>query len=409
MLRRTSLVLVALALTLFAAACGGDDESSTTEVDASSSSTTVVLPAHDVAAKDGAKAHSESDVHECSSMDLEGDVGSASFGGFQDVSVRGISCETGRQGILDVYDTYKDGEVAASVDGYDCDVIEQYSDGLVTIRCATADGAKAFRFTAVPAKKRHVELVSECGTFGRFYDVSVRGQGCRAGATFLDNTPTSELTAIPEGKQVAVGAQECTTLYVEGQDRTVRCTEGKAALRFSIAVKPSNTHPKKYVENPKESSQTIAKKTTDSKPATKHGLSPDVAISCTATSQFDAITASGVNCAAVTALLNQNATTLDGIERGAAPTPIGNPPTFSCVRIDKGDQTATVKCTATPSGATFRATVVPQSAQPPADGNPPATTTAAGGGAATPDAATTTPDSGASDDSMSTDATDDSQ
>jgi hypothetical protein len=383
MLRRSSLVLFALALTLFAAACGGDDEDSTTEVSASSSET-VVLPAHEVAAKDGARSHSESDVYECSSMDLEGDTGSAPFGGFQDVSVRGISCETGKTGILDAYKTYANGEVAAQVDGYDCDAIETYSDGLVTIRCATADAVKAFRFTAVPAHRKHVELVSECGTFGRYYDVSVRGQSCQDGATFLDNTPTSELTKIGEGDDVAVGSETCTTLYVEGRDRTVRCTQGKRALRFSIATRPSTTHPRKYVENPQESSQTVAKKATDSRPATKHGLSPDVAISCNATGPFNAIAASGVNCAAVTTLLTQNATELEAIQRGAKPTPLGNPPTFGCVRIDKGGETETIKCTATPSGATFRASSIPTSAAPPAGGNPPATTT--------PEGETTTPD-----------------
>jgi hypothetical protein len=395
MLKRSSLLVLALALGLFLAACGDDKSDSTTEV-SESASATVVLPAHNVSAKDGARAHSETDVYECSSMDLEGDAGSAAFGGFQDISVRGISCETGTTRILDTYKTYEDGKVASEVDGYACSVIEELGSGIVTIRCVTSDGKDSFRFTAVPKAKKRVELVAECGTFGHFYDVSVRGQSCQTAATFLDNTPTSQLTKIPEGDSAAVGSQSCTTLYVEGQHRTVRCTQGKAALRFSIATKPSKTHPKKYTENVQESSQVVAKTTKDVKPATNHGLSPNVAISCTATGPFNAITANGINCAAVTALLTQNATQIQAIETGATPVKIGTPPTYACQRIDTGNQTDTVECTAK-NGVYFRASFVPAPTPPPADGNPPATTTPAAptanpaGGAAAPDAATTTP------------------
>lgn len=397
MLRRSSLLLVTLALGLFMAACGDDDKSETTTEVSASASETVVLPAHEVAAKDGAKAHSESDVYECSSMDRDGDVGSAAFGGFQDISVRGISCETGRERILDVNKTYDGKTVASSVDGYECSVIDELADGLDTIRCFTSNGDASFRYTVVPAAKKRVELVAECGTFGRFYDVSVRGQGCQAGATFLDSTPTSELTKIPEGDTVTVGAQDCTTLYVEGTHRTVRCTQGKQALRFSIATKPSTTHPKKYVENPQESSETVAKTTKDQRPATKHGLSPIVTISCTATGPFDAITAKGINCAAVTTLLTQSETKIEAMERGADPLVIGAG--YSCVRIDSGGQTATARCTSPTSGASFRASFVAPSAQPPAAGNPPATTTptaSPAGGSAAPDSATTTPDASTS-------------
>jgi len=395
MLRRSSLVLVVLALGLFLAACGDDDKSETTTEVSASASETVVLPAHEVADKDGAKAHSESDVYECSSMDREGDVGSAAYGGFQDISVRGISCETGRERILAVDETYDGKAVAESVEGYDCSVIDEQSDGVNTIRCVTPNDDASFRYTVVPAAKKRVELVAECGTFGRFYDVSVRGQGCEAGATFLDSTPTTELTKIPEGETVTVGAQDCTTIYVEGRDRTVRCTQDKKALRFSIATKPSTTHPQKYVENPRESSEVVAKTTKEPKPATKHGLSPVVTISCTATGPFDAITAKGINCAAVTTLLTQSETEIEAMERGADPLVIGA--SYSCVRIDTGGQTATARCTSPTSGASFRASFVAASAQPPAAGNPPATTTgtpAPSGGAVTTD--TTTPDASSS-------------
>jgi hypothetical protein len=396
MLRRSSFALVVLALGLFLAACGDDKSDSTTEVSESASATTVVLPAHNVSAKDGAQAHSEADVYECSSMDLEGDVGSAAFGGFQDISVRGISCETAAPQILAVYKTYDDGKVDSEVDGYACSVIEELGAGIVTIRCVTSDGKDSFRFTAVPKAKKRVELVAECGTFGRFYDVSVRGQSCQTAATFLDDTPTSQLTEIPEGDTATVGNRSCTTLYIEGQNRTVRCTAGKASLRFSIATKPSMSHPKKYTENVQESSQVVAKKTEDSKPATKHGLSPNVTISCTATGPFNAITANGINCAAVTALLTDNATQVQAIKPGATPVKIGTPPTYACQRIDTGNQTATIECTAK-NGVYFRASFIPASTPPPPSGNPPATTTptaAPSGGAATPDTATTTPDGG---------------
>ncbi len=383
MLRRSSLLLVVLALGLLLAACGDDDQSETTTEISESASATVVLPPHEVAKKDGAQAHSESDVYECSSMDRKGDVGSAAFGGFQDISVRGVSCETGREQILVVDKTYDGKTVESSVDGYDCAVIDELADGLNTIRCVTPNDDASFRYTVVPAAKKRVELVAECGAFGRFYDISARGQGCQAVAGFLDSTPTSQLTKIPEGKTVTVGAQDCTTLYVEGRDRTVRCVQGKQALRFSVATKPSTAHPQKYVENPQESSELVAKTTKDQKPATKHGLSPVVTISCTATGPFDAITAKGINCAAVTTLLTQSETKIEAMERGADPLTIGAG--YSCVRIDNGGQTATARCTSPTSGASFRASFVAPSAQPPANGNPPATTTptaAPGGGTA---------------------------
>jgi hypothetical protein len=409
MLRRSSILLAALALGL--SACGSDDKSDTTEV-SESASATVVLPAHEIAAKDGARAHSESDVYECSSMDLEGDAGSAAFGGFQDISVHGITCETGREQILAVNKTYKDDSVESSIDGYDCSVIYTVADGLNTIRCVTPNEDASFRYTVVPAAKKRVPLVSECGSFGRFYDVTVRGQGCKAGASFLDSTATSELTAIPEGKTVAVGAQDCTTIYVQGNDRTVRCVQGKTALRFSIATKPSKSHPKKYTENPQESSETVAKTKKEARPATKHGLHPNVMISCSPTGPFNAITARGINCAAVTALLTQNETKLEGVEAGS-PVTIGN--VYTCDNISSGDQTSTVQCSTT-NGASFRASFIPASATPPAGGNPPATSSSTGGGSAAPnstttpeataqpggDAATTTPD--ASDPSVDPDA-----
>jgi hypothetical protein len=395
MLRRSSLVLVALALGLFAAACGDDDKSETTTEVSESTSEAVVLPAGDVSAKDGAKAHSESEIYECSSIDRDGDVGSAAFGGFQDISVMGISCETARTRILDVDKTYDGKTVATTVEGYECSVIERLGDGLNTVRCFTSNGKDSFRYTVVPARKSRVELVSECGTFGRFYDVSVRGQGCQAGATFLDSTPTSQLTSIPEGDRVAVGAQTCTTLYVAGSDRTVRCTQGKQSLRFSIAKKPSTSHPKKYVENPQESSEIVDKTKKEPKPATRHGLSPNVTISCTATGSFNAITAKGIDCAAVTALLTESSSELEGIEAGT-PIQIGTPPSYTCDNIASGNQTSTIQCSTT-SGASFRASSIPPSAPPPPNGNPPATTTPAAapsGGAATTtpdDAMTTTP------------------
>jgi len=405
MLRRSSLLLIVLALGLFLAACGDDDKSETTTEVSESASATVVLPASEVAKKDGAKAHSESDVYECSSMDADGDVGSAAFGGFQDISVRGISCETGRERILAVNKTYNGKTVESSVDGYDCSVIDELADGLNTIRCVTPNDDASFRYTVVPTAKKRIELVSECGTFGRFYDVSVRGQGCQAGATFLDSTPTSQLTKIPEGKTVKVGAQDCTTIYVEGNDRTVRCIQGKKALRFSIATKPSTSHPKKYVENPQESSETVAKTKKEPKPATKHGLSPVVTISCSAFGPFDAITAKGINCAAVTTLLTQSETKIEAMERGADPLVIGA--NYSCVRIDSGGQTATAQCTSPTSGASFRASFIAPQATPPANGNPPATTTPtaspAGGSSAPDTSTTTTPDASTSspDDSVS--------
>ena len=132
------MLLAALALGLPIAACGGDDDKSeTTTVSESTTAAAIVLPAHEVAKKDGARAHSEAEVYECSSMDVEGDVGSAAFGGFQDISVRGISCETGRERILAVDKTYDGKSVAEEVDGYDCSVIDELADGLNTIRCVT--------------------------------------------------------------------------------------------------------------------------------------------------------------------------------------------------------------------------------------------------------------------------------
>jgi hypothetical protein len=393
MLRRSSLLLIAIALGLFMAACGDDKSETTTEV-SSSETTAVVLPASEVAKKDGAKAHSESEIYECSSMDRDGDVGSAAFGGFQDISVMGISCETGRERILDVNKTYNGKTVAANVDGYECSVIETLGDGLNTIRCFTANGKDSFRYTVVPAKKPNVELVSECGTFGRFYDVSVRGQKCQAAASFLDSTPTSELTSIPEGDKADVGAQSCTTLYVAGNDRTVRCVQGKKSLRFSIATKPSTKHPQKYVERAKESSEIVSETKKEPKPAVKHGLSPNVTISCTAVAPFNAITARGISCSAVTMLLTENASALEAMD---TKLPIEIHQGYTCNKISSGNQTSTVRCTGTSTGSSFRASFIAPSATPPANGNPPATTTPAGTApdvppTTTPTTTSTTPD-----------------
>lgn len=273
-------------------------------------------------------------------------------------------------------------------------MIERYSDGLSTIRCFTPDGKASLRFTAVPAKKKAVELVAECGTFGRFHDVSVRGQSCKAVATFLDDNPTSELTAIPEGDEATVGGQACTTLYVESGSRTVRCTKGKAALRVSIAPKPSTAHPARHFEKPQEVADFVAKTKKEPKPATTHGLSPNVTISCTSIGQFTAITSNGVNCAAVTVLLTRYATKLEAVQAGST-TRIGK---YACQLISSGNETDTIQCTS-PNGASFRATFAQPAAQPPSGGNPPATTTPSAspspapdsGGATTPDQATTTP------------------
>lgn len=390
MRRRSSAVLLVLVLGLLIAACGSDDESGNSEGnEAQADSTTVVLPPYEVAKKDGARAHSESDVYECSSTDLEGDVGTAAFGGFQDISVRGIGCENGRKRIVAAYDTYEDGEVAESVDGYDCAVIERYGDGLDTVRCFEPNGDASLRFTIVPAKRKAVELVAECGTFDRFHDLSVRGQSCRAAATFLDDTPTSELTAIPEGDKATLGGRTCTTLYVEGGSRTVRCTKGDAALRVSIAPKPSTAHPSKFADKPKEDTEdaVIADKTKkETKPARTYNLSPRVTISCTAAGPFNAITAKGIGCAAVTRLLTESVSVFEAMDDKL---PIEIYSAYTCNRIDKGNQTSTVRCVGG-SGVSFRASFVAPSATP-ASGNPPATTTPTGDPVDTDTTTTTTP------------------
>ena len=364
-------VLIALFSGLFLGACGGDDDKDKDKV---TSSTTVVLPVEKVSSRDGASAHSESPILECSTTDLKGNVGTVAFGGFTDISVRGITCERGRSHILDVYETFKGGNVASDVDGFECAVIERLSGGLNTIRCATANGKGSFRFTVVPKKRRAV-LPSECGTFGRFYDVTALGQTCQAGAAYLDNTPTSQLTSIPEGKSLKVGEPTCTTIYIEGTHRTVRCVLGKASLRFSIATKPSTMHPRRYTEKPEEAAKSVPVKQPKPqkkapKPPTNHGLSPNVVISCSAVGPFDAITAKGINCPAVTALLNQNTAALKALKSGAS----AQAGSFSCSRIDSGGQTATVQCTAA-SGASFRASIIPAAAKPPPAGNPPPATT----------------------------------
>ncbi|MBA2439655.1 MAG: hypothetical protein H0V50_03150, partial [Thermoleophilaceae bacterium] len=369
----SALVLVALGTSLVA--CGDDDKKKDKTVDKSVDETVVLAP-EEVSSRDGASAHSESPVVECSTTDLKGNVGTVAFGGFEDISVRGITCETARTRILDVYKTFDGKNVDADADGYKCAVIDRLNGGLNTIRCVTPDGKDSFRFTAVP-KKRRVELASECGTFGRFYDITVLGQSCEAAAGYLENTSISKLTSIPEGESVKVDGPTCSTLYIEGTHRTVRCAEGKETLRFSIATKPSTTHPRRYTKKPEEAAKSVPVKTPKTpttrkapKPPTNHGLSPNVIISCSPVGPFDAITAKGINCAAVSTLLQQNTTALKGLKPGATAQAGG----FTCSRINSGGQTATVQCQA-PSGASFRASFVAPSAPPPPS-NPPATTTA---------------------------------
>jgi len=375
---------VVAAIVVIVVVTGGDDDSSTATTNASSEG--VVLPAHQISARDGSRAHSTSKVLECSSMDLDGDAGSAAFGGFQDVTVRGISCETGRDGILAVYDTYADGKVDAEVDGYACSVLDTPGPGLTTVRCVADDGAKAFRFTIVAKRKRQVEIVTECGSFGRFYDVSVRGQSCAAGAGFLQGTPAAQLERVPKGDPVKISGQTCDTLYVEGSHRTVRCTSAKTALRFTIAPKPSKTHPARHTSKPREAADVVPGRNNGFKPSTDHGLSPSTIVSCNEVGPFDAITTQGVACSAVATLLTQNQDQLEAIQAGT-PVKLGDPPLFDCTLISSQGQTETVRCKSPASGATFRASFVPTSAQPSGDGNPPATTTPDSGGASAPSAA----------------------
>ena len=368
------LLAVVVAVVVIVVATGGDDGSSEAAAD------TVELPAHDVEVTDGAPAHSTSKVRECSSMDLDGDAGSAAFGGFQDVSVRGISCEDGKTAILAVHDTYADGKVAAEVDGYACSVIDRPGAGLTTVRCVADGGKRAFRFTIVAKRKRQVEMVTECGSFGRFYDVSVRGQSCAAGAGFLQSTPVAQLERVPQGTPVKISGQSCNTLYVEGTHRTVRCTSGRTALRFTIAPRPSRHHPKRHTEKPSEASEQIDRRSRDFKPSTDHGLSPSTIVSCNEVGPFDAITTQGVACSAVATLLTDNQDQLQAIQAGQT-VQLGDPPLFACRLISGDDETETVRCKSPASGATFRASFVPANAQPGDEGNPPANTVPDGGGA----------------------------
>lgn len=105
---------------------------------------------------------------------------------------------------------------------------------------------------------------------------------------------------------------------------------------------------------------------------------PNIVSSCNAVGPFDAITAKGINCGAVTTMLSSNTEELEALERGAT-VRIAE---YSCPRIDRGSQAETVQCTST-GGTSHRASVfttppepgpvIPQattSSAPPSDPTP---------------------------------------
>ncbi len=271
-------------------------------------------------------------------MNAKGYVGTASYGGFQDISVRDLSCEKARPMILDVAKTLKGAKVEPTFEGYECAVIETFKGGLHTVRCATSD--RAFRFTVVPAHAK--EITTECGTFGRFYDVTAHKQGCEQVATFLDNTNVNKFTAIPVGKTAKIGTQTCKALYAEKHNKkihkTIHCDQGDKAMRFSIAEKASTKHPPHYAGKP----------TDGGKP--NGGKHPNVITSCNAVGAFNAITARGITCGAVGSILRSNASQIKSLKPGASIRAAG----YTCERIDRGAETATVQCLST-GGASFRA------------------------------------------------------
>ncbi len=374
-------LLIVLALALMAAGCGSDDEDQGTDT-VSAASTEDLIPVLSGADKPdprGAKV-SDSGVYLCSSINLKGEIGHVAFDGFHDISARGISCEDAHSRILDTYRSWDGTATAETVDGYACTVL--YSDDVYsTVRCATSDD-KAYRFTlqreSRPDKpKRTKEVVVACGAFGRYYDISARDISCRA-AQSLVAEGADPIDALKSGQKELVLGYECTVLYVQARESTVRCVDGRKAVRVSIARQVQPHVPRKPVVKEDESFTRVHKPSG----TTGQGLNNKLITPCAPSGDWDAITAKGVSCETVDQTLTAAGQPLVELAKGAS---LSQQP-FTCKRVDRAaGQAPTVSCKQ-PTVVSFRASLIPG-----ASSSTTTTATAPAATAPTPTDTTTTP------------------
>jgi hypothetical protein len=373
-------LLAVLALALLGAGCGSDDEDQGTDTVASASTKDLipVLSGADKPDPRGAKV-SDSGVYLCSSIDTKGVVGHIAYDGFHDISVRGISCKDGYGRIVETFRSWDGTATAETVDGYACTVLYQ-DDTYATIRCAQGDD-RAYRFTVQresrPSKpKRPKEVVTACGAFGRYYDISARDLDCRATQSLIDGGAT--IDALKPGQRELVDGYTCTVLYVQANEHTVRCVDGSKAVRVSVAQRVQPHVPKKPVVKEDE---TFVHKPSGT---TSEGLNNRLVTPCAPSGEWDAITAKGVSCETVGQTLTAAGQALVELAKDAQLSE----GTFACKRVDtKPGQAPTVSCQQQ-IGVSFRASLIPGAQDAGASTTTTTTTTTT---ATTPTDTTTTP------------------
>ena len=375
------IVLLCLAL-LAVAGCGSDDEKKDDDSQRAPASLNLPpLAEQDKGDEKGAVAHSDAPskgkpVVECSAINREGRTAAVPFNGFHDISIRGIDCQEAGDLIEQTYETWNGKAVAADVGGYACTLL--YTDDVAaTVRCAKGDDS--YRFTFQRAKKKAYRVhVRECGTFNRYYDITSRDLTCQAAAGVIADG-ASRWSGLGQRPLEVVGYR-CRVLYTEGRHRTIRCTAGKRrSVRFSVATKPSVSHPRKPPVKEDAAVKVVPQKP-EEPASTGAGLSVNVVTPCPPNGPWQAITAKGVSCDIVDTNLARGGARLTGLARGKKLT-VGS---FTCSRIDTGSQVPTVRCKAA-GGVAFRASLVGAS---PASGT---TTTTGTATAPAPAQTTTTP------------------
>lgn len=332
------LALVALALT----ACGDKDETSSTSTTSPRAATKEVPPADDIsqATASGATAakadtntgvlatkdpgSDTTPVYQCDSFAADGTIGNLHIGGFDDVTVRGVSCGDMKRIVTA---EFKPGTTPTlkNISGYSCSTL--YREGnRITGRCVS--GTKAFRATTVPVEKTPTarpstavvtssNVVSKCPSTSLFYDFTVRGMssstGTQAVALYADKfRTTSNVTLNINGTDLP-----CGQLYAEGNHKTIRCVDssGRNAVRFTVGTTPVTA---------------------------ASGVSTDIVTGCPAYSQYFAITVRGVTCQYAVSVMNDGGDIFVAMKRGQSTTPPRSG--FTCTRIDTGGQERTIRC-----------------------------------------------------------------
>jgi hypothetical protein len=310
-------------------------------------------------------------------------VGHIAYDGFHDISVRRISCKDGYGRIIETFRSWDGTATAETVDGYDCTVLYQ-DDTYATIRCAQGDG-RAYRFTVQresrPSKpKRAEDVVTACGAFGRYYDVSARDVDCRAAQSLIDGGAAT-IDALEPGQEELVDGYTCTVLYVQARERTVRCVDDRRSVRVSVAQRVQPHVPKKPAVKEDE---TFVHKPSGT---TSQGLNNRLVTPCAPSGDWDAITAKGVSCETVEQTLTAAGQALVALAKGVQLSEGA----FTCKRVDtRPGQAPTVSCRQQ-VGVSFRASLIPGAQDAGASTTTAPTATDTTQTATTPTDTTTTP------------------